>query len=171
VELVDPATGAVYDDIENLGAGTTDPMRLDVGSGSYAFRCMIEDTDSITGPTEKVPGHTSGATAILPVTDDDLLAPAGEYHKYVTAGLVTLASQVATLNSAIESGNLAAARSASVTSFIENNWLHGQRLGGGSYDAIAGNLAGWGGVLDFHTWPHFKPVILDPTTGAVVSKN
>ena len=31
---------------------------------------------------------------------------------------------------------------ASVTSFIENNWLHGQRIGSGSYDKIAGNLAG-----------------------------
>ena len=34
VELVNPANGAVYDDIENLGAGTTAPLRLDVGSGS-----------------------------------------------------------------------------------------------------------------------------------------
>jgi phospholipase C len=60
---------------------------------------------------------------------------------------------------------------ASVTSFIENNWLHGQRIGGGSYDAISGNLAGRGGVLDFNVRPQFKPLILNPTTGAVVSKN
>ena len=98
MELINPATGAVYEDIETLGAGTTAPLRIDVGSGSYAFRCLIEDTDAITGPTEKVPGHTSGATAIRPVTDDDLLTSASEYHKYVTTGLVTLASQVNTLN-------------------------------------------------------------------------
>ncbi|MBV9792431.1 MAG: alkaline phosphatase family protein [Actinobacteria bacterium] len=60
---------------------------------------------------------------------------------------------------------------ASVVSFIENNWLHGERLGGGSYDATSGNLAGRGGVLDFSTWPHFQPLILNPSTGAVVSKN
>jgi phospholipase C len=59
----------------------------------------------------------------------------------------------------------------SVTSFIENNWLHGQRIGNGSYDKIAGNLAGRGGVLDFRVRPNFKPLILNPTTGAVVSKN
>jgi phospholipase C len=59
----------------------------------------------------------------------------------------------------------------SVTAFIENNWLHGQRIGDGSYDAIAGNLAAPGGVLDFHTRPNYKPLILNPTTGAVVSKN
>ena len=112
VELINPANGAVYETVEALGAGTTDPMRLDVGSGSYAFRCLIEDTDAITGPTEKVPGHTSGATAILPVTDNDLYTPANEYHKYVTTGLVTLVSQVAALNKAIASGNLAAAKAA-----------------------------------------------------------
>ncbi len=58
----------------------------------------------------------------------------------------------------------------SVVSFIENNWLRGQRLGHGSFDVLAGNLAGWGGVLDFHTRPNFKPVILNPTTGAVVKQ-
>jgi iron uptake system component EfeO len=112
VELINPASGGVYEEVEQLGAGTTDPMRVNVGSGSYAFRCLIEDTDAITGPTEKVPGHTPGAAAILPVTDNDLYTPANEYHKYVTAGLVTLVSQVSTLNSAISKGNLAAARSA-----------------------------------------------------------
>jgi phospholipase C len=59
----------------------------------------------------------------------------------------------------------------SVVSFIENNWLHGKRIGGGSYDAIAGSLTGHGGLLDFSTKPHFQPLILNPTTGAVVSKN
>ena len=58
---------------------------------------------------------------------------------------------------------------ASVTSFIEDNWLGGERLGHGSFDAISGSLDGPGGVLDFFTRPHFRPVILNPTTGAVVS--
>ena len=57
----------------------------------------------------------------------------------------------------------------SVTAFIENNWLGGKRIGGGSYDAISGRLDGPTGLLDFFTAPHFRPVILNPTTGAVVS--
>ena len=57
----------------------------------------------------------------------------------------------------------------SVTAFIENNWLGGKRIGGGSYDAISGRLDGPTGLLDFFTAPHFRPVILDPTTGQVVS--
>ena len=58
---------------------------------------------------------------------------------------------------------------ASVPAFIEDNWLRGQRIGGGSYDAISGRLDGRGGLLDFYTRPHFRPVILNPTTGEVVS--
>ena len=58
---------------------------------------------------------------------------------------------------------------ASVINFIEDNWLRGQRIGNGSYDTISGSLDGPGGLLDFFTRPHFRPVILNPTTGAVVS--
>jgi phospholipase C len=55
---------------------------------------------------------------------------------------------------------------ASVVNFIENNWLAGERLGNGSYDATSGSLYARGGVLDFHTRPHFQPLILNPATGA-----
>jgi phospholipase C len=58
---------------------------------------------------------------------------------------------------------------ASVVKFIEDNWLGGQRIGNGSYDASAGSLDAPGGVLDFFTKPHYNPVILNPTTGQVVS--
>jgi phospholipase C len=58
---------------------------------------------------------------------------------------------------------------ASITKFIEDNWLHSQRLGGGSYDAISGSLDAPGGVLDFHVRPHDTPLVLNPSTGAVVS--
>jgi phospholipase C len=56
----------------------------------------------------------------------------------------------------------------SVTKFIENNWLAGKRIGDGSFDAIAGSLTGPNGLFNFFT-PHFRPVILNPATGAVVS--
>jgi phospholipase C len=57
----------------------------------------------------------------------------------------------------------------SVVRFIEDNWLDGQRLGGGSYDALAGSLDARGGVLNFRVRPNFQPVILNPTTGEVVT--
>jgi phospholipase C len=57
----------------------------------------------------------------------------------------------------------------SVVKFIEDNWLHGERIPG-SFDASSGSLDARGGLLDFRTSPHFQPVILNPTTGAVVSR-
>jgi phospholipase C len=56
----------------------------------------------------------------------------------------------------------------SVVKFIEDNWLHGERIPG-SFDATSGSLDARGGLLDFWVRPHFQPVILNPTTGAVVS--
>jgi phospholipase C len=55
---------------------------------------------------------------------------------------------------------------ASIIRFIEDNWLHGQRLGGGSFDATAGSIMG---MFDFG---HFNPagkVQLDPKTGELRS--
>ena len=49
----------------------------------------------------------------------------------------------------------------SVLRFIEDNWLKGQRLGHGSFDAIAGPLDGmfdWSG-------PRAPALLLDPGTG------
>jgi phospholipase C len=57
---------------------------------------------------------------------------------------------------------------ASVVKFIEDNWLNGERIPG-SFDKISGSLDAKGGVLDFNGKPHDTPVILNPTTGAVVS--
>ncbi len=49
----------------------------------------------------------------------------------------------------------------SILRFIEDNWLRGQRLGGGSFDALAGPLTG---MFDF---PHHRAgnLVLDPATG------
>jgi len=57
----------------------------------------------------------------------------------------------------------------SVVKFIEDNWLHGERIPG-SYDAVSGSLDAPGGVLDFRVRPHLQPVILNPTTGAVIRR-
>jgi phospholipase C len=56
----------------------------------------------------------------------------------------------------------------SVVKFIEDNWLRGERISG-SFDAVSGSIDGRGGLLDFNVRPHFDPVLLDATTGAVVS--
>ena len=52
---------------------------------------------------------------------------------------------------------------ASVVRFIEDNWLHGQRIGGGSFDARAGS------IMDMFNFFHAGApgVIPDPTTGEI----
>jgi iron uptake system EfeUOB component EfeO/EfeM len=112
VDLVNPATGAIYAEIEALGPQTSQPMPVNVGSGTYAFRCLLEDTDPVTGPSVRVAGHVRGAPGIVPVTTQDLIEPAREYHAYVTAGLKVLVSQTRALDSDIKTGRLPGARTA-----------------------------------------------------------
>ena len=56
----------------------------------------------------------------------------------------------------------------SVVKFIEQNWLHGETIPG-SFDKISGSIDAPGGLLDFNQKPNDTPLILNPTTGAVVS--
>jgi phospholipase C len=50
----------------------------------------------------------------------------------------------------------------SVVRFIEDNWLHGQRLGGGSFDATAGSIMD---MFAFSKGAAKAALYLDPTTG------
>jgi phospholipase C len=54
----------------------------------------------------------------------------------------------------------------SIIRFIEDNWLSGKRLGGGSFDATTGNITG---MFDFTSPPRMTPLYLDPELGTVVS--
>jgi phospholipase C len=51
---------------------------------------------------------------------------------------------------------------ASVVRFIEDNWLKGERLGGGSFDATTGSMMD---MFDFAAGGHLPPLQLDPSTG------
>ena len=55
---------------------------------------------------------------------------------------------------------------ASIPRFIEDNWLHGQRIGGGSFDETAGSLTD---LFDFAGGGKNTPLWLDPATGDVLS--
>jgi len=52
----------------------------------------------------------------------------------------------------------------SILRFVEDNWLGGQRIGDGSFDALSGSLDG---LVDFND-PHPRPLYLDPGTGLPV---
>jgi phospholipase C len=51
---------------------------------------------------------------------------------------------------------------ASVVRFIEDNWLHGERLGDGSFDATTGSIDD---MFDFRGGGKAPAVRLDPATG------
>jgi iron uptake system component EfeO len=150
VDLINPATGAIYAEVESVGPGTTRPMQVDLGSGSYAFRCLIEDTDAITGPVRRIGGHVRGAAGILPVTANDLIGPVHQYQAYVTAGLGTLVHQVDALVAEVKAGDLRAARAAWLPAHLTYERLGAAYGTVGSYDTeIDGRPDGLpGGVHD-----------------------
>jgi iron uptake system component EfeO len=130
VDLIDPANGAVYDELQNIGPGTTAPMSLSVGSGTYAFLCEVEDFDPVTGPTVTVGGHTAGTRAILPVTYNDLYPLAKQYAQYTETGLQVLAGETGRLAADVRAGSLAAAKRDWLTAHLQYETL------GAAYDAF-----------------------------------
>jgi iron uptake system EfeUOB component EfeO/EfeM len=118
VYLINPVNNAIFGSLDALGTGTTSPMQVQLGSGRYAFQCVIDDFDPFTGPTVTVPGHVKGQAGIVPVTNDELIGPSKEYHGYVTAGLAVLDAQTAVLAKDVRAGNLKAAKSAWLTAHL-----------------------------------------------------
>jgi iron uptake system component EfeO len=134
VQLIDPATGAVYAQVEGIGPGTTRSMPVNVGSGQYSFTCTGPDYGTLTGPVIRVPGRVSGGTAILPLTLSEVNSVTEQAHAYIASGLKALVPQTVALAADIRDGNLSAARIAWLTAHL--TW---ERLGSaygmfGSYD-------------------------------------
>jgi phospholipase C len=55
---------------------------------------------------------------------------------------------------------------ASIITFIEDNWLDGQRLGQGSFDSMSNSITS---MFDFHHAPRMRKLFLDEHTGEIVS--
>jgi len=151
VQLVDPATGGVYAEVESLAPNTTRPMRVELGHGDYAFRCYPEDSDAVSGPTIRVTtGAGNGSPAVRPVSGIDLAGAVKSYQAYTTRALGTLAGEVATLDRAARSGDRSSAESAWLPAHLAYNRL-GAAYGtfGDFADAIDGRPDGLpGGVHD-----------------------
>lgn len=108
--LTDPATGKLYAESEGLAPGRTRSMVVDLGSGTYAFRCLQEDADAVTGPTVTVPGSVPRGPGALPVTEHDLVPIALAYQRWIGGRMAELAHGTAALKADIGRGDLAAAR-------------------------------------------------------------
>ncbi|WP_329371198.1 FTR1 family protein [Streptomyces sp. NBC_00669] len=137
VYLVDPATNAVYGEIEGLAPGTTRDLVATVGAGTYAWRCVPTGGKAVTSASVRVSGSGT-SRAVLPLAESDLRPPLAAYKAYVAAGLTTLVRQTDTLTADVRGGRLAAARA---------DWLTAHRTYA-SLGAAYGTFADFDGQID-----------------------
>jgi high-affinity iron transporter len=110
VYLIDPATDAVYGEVEGLAPGTTRDLVATVAGGSYAWRCVPTGAKAVTSATVHVSGGGGAVKAVVPVSENDLAAPLKAYKVYVDQGLATLETQTGQLSADIAGNHLAKAR-------------------------------------------------------------
>jgi iron uptake system component EfeO len=111
VFLSDAKTGAVFAYVEPLGPGTTADMSVDLSGGTYAFRCVMQDSDVVVGPTITLTGTAKVVSpSVLPVSQQQMIGPTKNYEAYVTRQLPGLARLVGVLRADVAAGDLAKAR-------------------------------------------------------------
>ncbi|MCX4749721.1 FTR1 family protein [Kitasatospora sp. NBC_01287] len=122
VYLVNPATNAVYGEIEGLAPGTTRPLTATIGTGDLAWRCVPTGGDAVTSAAVHVSGGSQVA-AVLPVSEDDLKGPLDQYKAYVNTGLATLLTETQKLQADLHGGDLDAARADWLTAHLQYSSL------------------------------------------------
>lgn len=130
VDLVEVSSDKVYGEVDGLGPNTSAPMDMQLGAGRYAIRCLIEDTDAITGPTVTLAGAAKGGPAAVAVTKNDMLPLVKQYQAVVARGVADLAAKTATLRGDVDAGNLVAARADWLPAHLAYSSL------GAAYDAF-----------------------------------
>ncbi|WP_427924661.1 iron uptake transporter permease EfeU [Streptomyces sp. cg40] len=110
VYLIDPASGAVYGEVEGLAPGTTRDLVATVAGGSYAWRCVPTGAKAVTSATVHVSGGGGTVKAVVPVSENDLATPLKAYKVYVDQGLATLETQTRQLSADIAGNHLGKAR-------------------------------------------------------------
>jgi iron uptake system component EfeO len=161
VDLVEVGSNKVYGEVEGLGPNTSAPMDVQLGAGRYAIRCLIEDTDAITGPTVTLTGDAKGGPAAVAVTKNDMLPLVKQYEAAVAGGVAELAVKTDKLRSDVDAGNLAAARADWLPAHLAYNSL------GAAYDAFGDFADQIDGTAGFHPlekglWHNASAVELKP---------
>lgn len=140
--LTDASSGAVYAYLDSVSHGSTANLYVNLGSGSYAFRCAMDEQEPTTGPTVTVPGDApKPAPAVAGVTQADLIPISIKYQHYVSGRLPTLAAQVNALRTDIASGNLAKARADWLTAHLSYETLGAAYGAFGDLDGAINGLA------------------------------
>src|SRR6185437_5726940 len=180
IDLINPANGAIYAEVENTGPGTVTPMRVNLGSGTYAFMCNFNDFNTQVGVKVTVAGHAKGATAILPVSYNDTIPYAKKYQAYALTGLKVLSGDTATLAADVRAGDLAKAEQDWLTAHLQYQTLGAAYGTFGDYDgeidgdanATGVNSPDWTGFyrLEYGLW-HGQSVQELTPVAATLDKN
>ncbi|MFI9386548.1 EfeM/EfeO family lipoprotein [Kutzneria sp. NPDC052558] len=144
VDLVEVGTDKVYGEVEGLGPNTSAPMDVQLGAGRYAFRCLIEDTDPITGPSVTLTGEAKSGPAAVAVTKNDMLPLVKQYEAAVASGVADLAARTDKLKADVDGGDLDAARADWLPAHLAYNSL------GAAYDAFGDFADKIDGADGFH---------------------
>ncbi|MHA6761346.1 iron uptake transporter permease EfeU [Streptacidiphilus sp. PAMC 29251] len=123
VYLIDPASNAVFGEIEGLAPGTTRALTATIGSGSYAWRCVPTGGTAVTSAAVTVTGRGAAAKPVLPLAAADLDAPLAAYKAYVETGLAVLVTDTDKLKADLHSGSLAQARTDWLTAHLQYSSL------------------------------------------------
>jgi iron uptake system component EfeO len=143
VDLIDPATGVIYGEVEGLGPATTRPLQVTLGNGSYAFRCLPEDAGAIVGPAVQLSGGAERTgPGVAPVTHNDLLGPLKAYQQHVKTGLGELVANTGALKNVVHGGDRAASEAAWLTAHLTYERL------GAAYDAFGDSDGALNGTAD-----------------------
>ncbi|MGW0683784.1 EfeM/EfeO family lipoprotein [Streptomyces sp. NPDC002754] len=129
VFLENPRSHVVYGEMEDIGPGTTRELTVRLGRGAYAFTCLPEDADAVTGPIVRIHEGRSGPAA-APVTTHDLIPRAIAYQKWVGDGLGKVVRLTRTLRDAVDRDDLDAARTAWLPAHLQYERM------GAAYDAF-----------------------------------
>lgn len=97
VYLIDPASNAVYGEVEGIAPGTTRSLVATIGTGSYAWRCVPNGGSSVTSAAVRVSGGSAG-TAVVPLSEKELEQPLAAYKAYVDKGLAALEEDTSRLH-------------------------------------------------------------------------
>lgn len=160
VFLIDPATNAVFAEIENLAPGTTRPVAVTLTAGAYAFRCAFTDGTALTSKTYTVTGESAGAApGFAPVTDQDLAQPVADYRAYVQRNLPALLADSQRLDADLAAGDPVRAKADWLVAHLDYERLGAAYGTFGGYDAkIDGRADGLpGGVAD-PSWTGFHRI-------------
>lgn len=182
VYLTDARSGDVYAEVDPLAAGATQTIAITLGAGAYAFRCAMEDEQTVVGPTVTIAsGPKTSPTAVPAVAQADLVEATRAYQSYVSGQLPTLASLTAMLQADLGRGDLAAARADWLPAHLEY-----ERLGAayGAFGDLDGEINGlpdglkggtadpaWAGFhrLEYGLWHGQDAATLRPVAAALAA--